>query len=133
MKALSLLQPWASLIVMGVKTIETRSWTTAYRGPLLIHASLRRSGAAFAVVPPFNKYIADYEALPRGYIIGEVNLVDVMRVEMLPISTDSLRSRTLEENAFGDFTKGRWAWILEDAVAWDEVVPATGKLGLWDF
>ena len=38
MKALSLWQPWASLIALGVKTIETRSWSTTYRGPLLIHA-----------------------------------------------------------------------------------------------
>jgi hypothetical protein len=42
MKALSLHQPWASLIGLGVKTIETRSWSTKYRGPLAVHASLRR-------------------------------------------------------------------------------------------
>lgn len=38
MKVLTLHQPWASLIALGVKTIETRSWSTAYRGPLAIHA-----------------------------------------------------------------------------------------------
>jgi activating signal cointegrator 1 len=39
MKALTLLQPWASLVAAGLKTIETRSWSTRYRGPLAIHAS----------------------------------------------------------------------------------------------
>lgn len=43
MKALSLWQPWATLIQVGVKWIETRSWRTAYRGPLAIHAGCSRS------------------------------------------------------------------------------------------
>jgi hypothetical protein len=40
-KALTLWQPWASLVALGVKSIETRSWSTSYRGPLAIHASKR--------------------------------------------------------------------------------------------
>jgi hypothetical protein len=39
-RVLSLLQPWASLLVFGEKMIETRSWKTSYRGPVAIHASL---------------------------------------------------------------------------------------------
>lgn len=38
MKALTIRQPWASLIALGIKTIETRSWQTRYRGPIAIHA-----------------------------------------------------------------------------------------------
>lgn len=41
MKIVSVKQPWASLIVRGVKDIENRSWSTIYRGPLLVHASLK--------------------------------------------------------------------------------------------
>ena len=41
MKAISLWQPWASAIAAGVKTVETRSWPTSYRGPLAIHAAKR--------------------------------------------------------------------------------------------
>lgn len=40
MMALSVRQPWASLIVAGIKRVENRTWTTDYRGPLLVHASL---------------------------------------------------------------------------------------------
>ena len=43
MKCLSLWQPWASLVVIGAKRFETRSWPTNYRGPLLIHAAQRWS------------------------------------------------------------------------------------------
>lgn len=45
MWALTLRQPWASLVAIGVKQVETRSWTTAYRGPLAIHSSKRLSNA----------------------------------------------------------------------------------------
>lgn len=39
LKAITLLQPWASLVAMGAKTIETRPYATQYRGPLAIHAA----------------------------------------------------------------------------------------------
>jgi hypothetical protein len=44
-KALTLHQPWASLVAAGVKMIETRSWSTRYRGPLAIHAGAKRPRA----------------------------------------------------------------------------------------
>lgn len=60
MKVLTLHQPWATLIAAGIKTIETRSWSTRYRGPLAIHAGLAnpplRHGSA---VGPFVFYRAD--------------------------------------------------------------------------
>jgi hypothetical protein len=40
-KAISLWQPWASLMAAGVKLHETRHWWTSYRGPLAIHAAKR--------------------------------------------------------------------------------------------
>lgn len=42
MKAISLWQPWATLIATGAKQIETRSWATSYRGPIAIHAAKRK-------------------------------------------------------------------------------------------
>lgn len=49
MKAITLHQPWASLISIGVKTIETRSWATSYRGPIAIHAGVKQPSAWGAV------------------------------------------------------------------------------------
>ena len=52
MKVLTLTQPWATLVAIGAKRIETRSWATKYRGPLLIHAAagLGPVGGKFGLV-----------------------------------------------------------------------------------
>jgi ASCH domain len=67
MKALSIRQPWADLILAGVKTSEYRSWQVDYRGPLLIHAAKRKE--PFADVP---------RSTPRGGFVGVVNLIDIV-------------------------------------------------------
>ncbi len=131
MKVLSLLQPWASLVVSGFKKIETRSWTTAYRGPLLIHASLGKSGKPFARFPEISRRIPDFSVLPFGAIIGEVRLEEVIRFE--GGDDDFLRNITLEEKAFGDFSAGRYGFVLKNAVPFEEPIPAKGKLGLWEW
>jgi hypothetical protein len=136
MKTLSLLQPWAALVVMGVKRIETRSWSTAYRGPLLIHASKGKAGEIFAPEPPFKKYIPDFKQLPFGYVIGRVTLTDVIRIgtgALFHTSDEMMNKLTMEEKAFGDYTPGRFAWILQDPVLFKTPLPAKGSLILWEF
>ena len=136
MKALSLLQPWATLVVMGVKQIETRSWQTAYRGPLLIHASKGKAGEIFAQDPPFKKYIPNFKQLPFGYIIGKVTLTDIIRIgtgSLTHTSNETMNKLTMEEKAFGDYTAGRFAWILQDSVAFKTPLGARGSLTLWEF
>src|SRR4029079_15712213 len=100
MKVLSLLQPWATLVVMGVKQIETRSWSTAHRGPLLIHASKGKAGEIFAHEPPFKKYIPSFKQLPFGYIIGKVALTNVIRIatgNFFNTSDETMNKLTMEE------------------------------------
>src|SRR4051812_45890081 len=108
MKALSLLQPWANLVVMGVKTIETRSWTTAYRGELLIHASLGKAGALLSSGAPFKNYIPSFDSLPFGAIIGQVSLVNVHRLDRLGMNETVINRLTMEERAFGDYSGNRY-------------------------
>lgn len=77
MKVLSLLQPWASLVVLGHKKIETRSWKTDYRGEILIHASVGKPTTEI-----YNKLqgwtiplgVPVYPKLPYGEIIGKVTI-----------------------------------------------------------
>ena len=83
MTAISLLQPWASLVVMGIKKIETRNWGTKHRGTILIHASQGKAGSMFAAEPPFKKYIPDFKKLHFVAIIGEATITDVIRIEYL--------------------------------------------------
>ncbi len=132
MTVLSLLQPWASLVVMGHKTIETRSWATAYRGPLLIHASKGTSGMIFCDQPVFKKYLENIE-LPFGSIIGEVTLESIVQITDLAMNDDMIGQLTLEEKIFGDYTTGRYAWMLKNAIPLTQPVPARGLPGLWQF
>jgi hypothetical protein len=131
--ALSLLQPWASLVIIGLKKIETRSWRTAYRGPLFIHASLGKKGKVLATEPPFAKHIPDFDKLPFGAIIGQVELEDILPVQQLFYSDAKLAALTLEEKAFGDYTKGRYAWMLSEPVQFEVPIPVKGGLGIWQF
>ena len=133
MKAISLLQPWASLVVMGVKQWETRSWSTAYRGELLIHASKGKKGAALSQDPPFSTYIPDFSTLPFGSIIGQVLLMDVIRVEAFLATPALMESMTLEERAFGNYEKGRWCWILGNPLIFRKPIPVNGALSLWEY
>ena len=133
MKTLSLLQPWASLVVMGVKKIETRSWKSDYRGPLLIHASLGKKGSILSTESPFKKYIRNFESLPFGSVIGVVLLEDIVPIEQLFLTGHELASLTMEEKAFGDYSKGRYAWLLTAPQIFDKPIPVKGTLGLWEF
>jgi hypothetical protein len=132
MKALSLLQPWASLVAFGEKQFETRSWNTAYRGPLLIHASGRfpKDAIMLCYEEPFcgSLQLNDVNRiidLPRGRIIAVCDLVDTFR-------TDEIRDTIgEEERAFGNYEPGRFAFKLDNVRAISPV-SAKGCLGLWD-
>ena len=104
MKAISIRQPWASMVVSGEKTIETRTWRTNYRGPLLIVSS--------------KQPIVDN--LPRGYALAIVTLVDC-------------RPMTKQDEAAAccGVTLGRFAWVLSNI---RNIVPfrVSGKLGLYE-
>lgn len=93
MKALSLHQPWASLVALGVKTIETRSWATQYRGRLAIAASKRKPTLGDLGVAKFNDeawaewWKAGYIALnggagpgPLGKMVAVCQLVDCLPI-----------------------------------------------------
>lgn len=96
MKAISIIQPWASLIVNGVKDVENRMWSTSYRGPLLIHAGkkvdqdhMRAAAQTIGEAITSSEQVVDVfkrlkEPLPRGGIIGVVDLVDCTMVSRSP-------------------------------------------------
>lgn len=132
LKALSLLQPWASLLVRGIKRIETRSWITGYRGIILIHASKAKSGASIAASPAVTAHVPDFSILPFGAIIGEARLTDIVRLDQLHYPADRLEALSLEERAFGDDRTVRFAWMFTDALEYEEPIPAKGALGLWN-
>jgi len=135
MKALTLTQPWASLVAIGVKRIETRSWSTSYRGPLLIHAAkgFPKDCRELCFEEPFFACLSgeyrrhEQELLPLGAIVAVCELQDC-------ISTGLAVTRIrddVRELAFGNFGPNRFAWFLSDARRLNEPIQCRGHLGLW--
>lgn len=83
MKALSIRQPWAWLILHGGKDIENRTWKTNFRGRVLIHAAKGMTDAEYAVASRYasRRWISLplFEKLPRGGIVGSVEIVDCVQ------------------------------------------------------
>jgi hypothetical protein len=111
MFALSVRQPWASLIVAGARPHEVRRWHTALRGPLAIHASGR--------LPP--EGFAPGRRLPLGAVLGTVELADCVRVEDLPA----------EERARADLRPGHWVWRFRNPCPFPRPSRARGRPGLF--
>lgn len=149
MKALTLTQPWATLVAIGAKRIETRSWKTTYRGTLAIHAAVGTpKWARDVLVPnePFRSTLANagirigpvknLNWLPLGAIVAVCELVDcmfVMRDHWILSTSGQKLQVTKPELEFGDYSPGRYAWLLQDVRALPRPIPAKGSLGLWDW
>jgi activating signal cointegrator 1 len=145
MRAISLWQPWASLIALGAKTIETRSWRTNYRGEIAIAATLsvpklwRASAEQLVRRRELTPYLDPrgfwpvgsvyLEELPKGAIVARAELVDCVRTDTWE-GQDHINGRPLER-LVGNFARGRWAWILEDIKGLAEPIPVRGGLGIW--
>lgn len=146
MKSISLLQPWAQLVVMGAKRIETRSWNTQYRGPLLIHASKKDDSVNrqwyYQWREGFKLKTSDWEDLPFGAIIGKVDLVQTIAFDK---NRHAIENKTgvkfandvfqfsEQELAFGDFGPGHFGWLLQNPVLFKEPIPYKGALSIWEF
>lgn len=138
MRALTLTQPWASLVAWGDKRIETRGWWTAYRGALAIHAAkgFPRWAATLCHDDPhfrdalIARGIPRLSALPRGAVVATCRLVACVPTDGLDASAWG-HLLTPRERVFGDYSPGRWAWVLGDVAQLPEPVPAVGALSLW--
>ncbi len=134
MRVLTLTQPWASLVAIGAKRFETRSWGTSFRGRLAIHAATGFPAWARRTCLE-NEYILDtlveqgldVPDLPLGQIITVCHLVSAVPVEKSPWVISE------REAAFGDYRAGRFVWYLDDVRQLPEPIPARGALGLWTF
>ena len=124
MKALTVKQPWASLIINGYKKYEFRSWKTSYRGKLYIHAGKAMENDA---KKRFKSYNLDYTF---GAIIGEVTLVDCIPVDE-KFNDELLKIDPLVYGRSNHVSN--YAWKLEDVVIYDEPIYMKGQLGLWNY
>jgi activating signal cointegrator 1 len=142
MKVLSIMQPWASLIVMGAKKIEIRSQRTPHRGPLLIHANVTdRYSKQLCSLPAYNKFIRHWTDLPYGSIIGKVNLhtcepaddIKHLIYQKQQIIFGQYIENPLQELDFGHFAPGKYGWVFSDAQQFRQPIETKGKMRMWDF
>jgi activating signal cointegrator 1 len=77
--------------------------------------------------------LSDFAELPFGAIIGQVNLVKIVPIESFGLPSKQIEYLTLEQKAFGDYSAGRFAWVLEDPVMFNHPLPARGHLRLWNY
>lgn len=120
-KALTIQQPWAALIMKGVKQIELRTWSTKYRGILYIHAAKVKN----PIDPSLLKKI-DSDPLNYGCVIGTVTLRDVKplsRLDYMRFAAQHLSRYAWEPGLFG--------WFLENPVRFDTPLAYKGQLGLF--
>ncbi len=132
-KAISLHQPWASLIAMGLKNFETRSWGTKYRGLLVICAALKNTkqqqsnyedlASSFGL----DLTVHPWSSFPLGMAIAVCDLVDC--IEM---TEDFINEQSETERCCGHWEPGRYAWKLENVQPFPQPMPIKGKQGLWN-
>lgn len=175
---LSLWQPWATLIALGVKTIETRSWLLNYRGFIAVHSARRPPTAGLTVGgwtcwPPVSQHnrltaswmltppgAGDPVPLPLGMLVATARVVDCLPMtgwadlgdpECIVVHDDSIDHAMLSDKdqprdivpdgahlirdvtdqmPFGDFSPGRYAWMLEDVTALPAPLEFRGGQGL---
>lgn len=147
MKALPLWQPWASLVAVGAKRVETRHWP-AYEWLIgqrvVVHATKvglsKRDERAFLDEPVFRGALTEAgieipfgdpgRNLPRGALICTV-VIDRC-TEITAASAKTLLDRNPSEYAFGNYAPGRFAWVLRDVEVLPEPIPFKGRQGIFD-
>lgn len=134
MKALSIKQPWASLIAHGIKDIENRTWKTHFRGRIYIHVSaLIFDGKGHPLTPDQLKIIQSNHKnngfpllsdLPYSAVIGEVDIVDCVlnHPSIWADKSDSIKGKTT------------FNWVLDNAKLYEEpIMNVKGNLSFWKF
>lgn len=144
MKALTLWQPWASLVALGHKKVETRCWSTKYRGLIAIHSaknlppnwlgkSVRTVDFQFELREALgcdrlrDDHLEFVKQLPRGSMLCIVSLMDIRETDRIQ---DDISQR---ERIFGNYEEGRYAWFLEMVERFETPIPAKGNRMLWNW
>lgn len=131
-KCISLHEPYASAVALGLKPIETRSRPTNYRGTLAIHAARKWTRKQRDLHDLMREMLLRYDRAFRKYVwpFGEVialaDLYDCVPVEEIRDNLDPLIFE------LGDFRSGRYAWMLANIRKLPHPVPAIGRQGFFN-
>lgn len=137
MKALTIKQPWASLIAHDIKDIENRTWKTNFRGRIYIHASAKSVGKMKDILSP-----SQYETVlssgwkpstnkPLSAIIGEVEIVDCV-INYPSIWSEKTFTYETDETGEKPIGKPIYNWVLSNAILYEKpILNVKGKLSFW--
>jgi activating signal cointegrator 1 len=138
MKSITIIQPWATLIALGEKKYETRSWATKHRGPIAIHAGKKIDKEACReseIRKALEQHGYTEDNLPTGAVVSICELSNCLKSVDTWTDGYELEDRKLicsPEYEFGDFTPGRFAWELATVNQLPEPIPAKGQQCLWN-
>ena len=122
MKALTIYQPFAKLILIGEKRVENRTWGTRHRGDLLIHAGKSKAFLGEAILP-------DGAPLEFGAIIAKCFLSDCADISIIRAGRYDAKYPWLRDH---QHAIGPFCWILK-YIEPIEPIPCNGKQGLWEY
>ena len=149
MRGLTLLEPWASLMADGHKTIETRSWSTKYRGLVAIHSSKNKKGVDGTMTRlaydagwndrKLRSFMSLVEEWPGGRVIAVGKLVECFSTNDISGQAKCIeRGSNLTElmrleRFFGNYSADRFCWLFQDIRRIQHPFDKRGSLGLWKF
>lgn len=157
MKAITLYQPWATLVAIGAKKIETRNWATKYRGPLAIHAGknpiyIDRHGENYicedhyfaeVLIQAGILHLLDIypNIMPLGAIIATCELIECSRIDAWNPKPDMRGWQSgiyyweysEQEKAFGNYKPGRYMWFLANIKPLKIPIQVKGARRLWEW
>jgi len=137
MKALSIKQPWASLIAHGIKDIENRTWRTNFRGRIYIHTSgTPAKGITINSLSPEQLNLIPNVGckMINSAIIGEVDIVDCV-INHSSIWAESSEFSPYQENGVPhEGMKPIYNWVLANPVLYEKpILNVKGNLSFWEF
>lgn len=130
MKVLSLTEPFATLIKEKKKLVETRSWKTNYREELYIHTSMTKPSKTDLEDEELVSLVEN-KGMNFGHIVWKCVLVDY--VYMIEEFINNMKENNYQEYICGEYSLGRYTWILENVELLDKPLPAKGHLGVWNY
>lgn len=124
MKAITIKQPFASLIIEGYKEYEFRTWRTKFRGDILIHAG---KGVDKKAMEKYKHLVSD---CPSGCMLGIVKITDCIKID--DEAREMLKDNIVYDNVVNNKDWDGFGFKIE-SIRKVENTPANGKLSLWDF
>ncbi|NOT50237.1 MAG: hypothetical protein HOP10_03060 [Chitinophagaceae bacterium] len=122
MKAISIKQPWITLILGKSKTIELRDMELSYRGPIALHAP---KGIDYKAAFFFN--IEDPLTLSTGFIMGVAEIVDV-----IVLNDSNQLGYLLEHFQVAPFNGDKFGLVIKNVQVLQNPIPQAGQPGIFD-